>query len=133
MVIHACRVVPDDELSRIGFLGDGRRLFGCGVHRSLAAVGVLADICRLVVERLHTFNQRYNRLRVPRVGAVGVALNRLAVAMMLGEQKAAGRHFVLERDSGHGYSPVLKDHLALARMNGVEHYFVRHTLAMVVK
>ena len=133
VVIDACGVVPDDELSNMGFLGNRCSFSGCGMHGTLAAVGVLLNIRCFVVERLHPFDDWEDSLRVTCVGAVRIALDRLTVAMTLGEQEAAGRHLVLQRDSGDSNGAVFKDDLALARVNRVEDDLVRHRIAMIVQ
>ena len=133
MVVDACGIVPDDELSDMSFLRNRCSLSGCGVHGALAAVGVLLNIRCFVVERLHTVDDWEDSLRVTCVGAVRIALDRLTVAMALGEQEAAGRHLVLQRDSGDSNGAVFKDDLALARANRVEDDLIRHRIAMIVQ
>ena len=97
MVIHACGVVPDDESFGLSFECDSSGLSRGGVHRRTAAVGVFVDVGSLVEENIHVFNPRNEPLGVHGVGAVGVASLRFRIAVVLGEEESACRHFMAER------------------------------------
>lgn len=131
MVVHTGTVVPNHQLFCLGFAGNLRRLPGSGVHGQFALVGILLGVGGLVKQEVHAVYLLRDFLAVHGVGAIGVALAGLRVAVMLGEEETARGDLVPQRDGLDGECAVVDDDLLLARVKGVENHLVGEVGTMV--
>ncbi len=131
MVVHTGAVVPNQQLLCLGFAGNHSRLLCGGVHGQFALVGILLGVGGLVKQEVHAVYLLRDFLAVHGVGAIGVPLAGLLVAVMLSKEEAACGHLVPQRNGLDSECAVVDDNLLFARVQGVENHLIGEVGAVV--
>ena len=136
MVVHACGVVSDDQLSDVCFSCYFRCLSGGGVHGVRCFLCQFFRVGRFVVECINAVDDREYLLCVHCIGAVGIVVE-VAVfvlpTVVFGEEEAAAWHGMFEGYGSDGNGAVFVYHFLFARVDFVEDHFKVQVGAVVVQ